>query len=474
MKVDLELLKEFASLDSPAPILACHYIDKRMKFYLVHVISVNVKEKKVVGYANGMIMDVFDQAKFNKKTTSRLEYFMGENNFTARKKIVLHTAIASKAVFSDNYSFILPPLEKFIKVGWDMTTEYGDGGRALLIHPLFHSRCLPVPDEVKAALTQALDALGQERNDWHNNCPVLDIIDPDLAPNFFFSSKSPGKHTNRLSYAWFPLDVIVGRNDSLKLLGPIHNLPPMGNTQLYHSIFTVFKKMLPGFRKLGIRKKFQDYKLQVVVKAQKYVIAPGTSYSGKWHVEGRTENIVAGGVYYCKIDKGFKKDVVVFRPKVGPESYYAKGNGIAMENEIDITEGCAIVFSNILPHKFLKLKNTTDSPLERLFLNFFIIDPTKELESTTFYWESTKALKRLKKLPTVIIAHILSFVCYLPTAAEAKQRRKSARESMMSEVSGWGFIHYGNCGDVEFIDPSANPKIIEKYDKIKGADIDNF
>ena len=65
-----------------------------------------------------------------------------------------------------------------------------------------------------------------------------------------------------------------------------------------------------------------------MVKAQKYAIAPGTSYSGKRHVEGRTENIVAEGVYYSKIDKGFEQDVIVFRPKSGPNnlnaSYYKR------------------------------------------------------------------------------------------------------------------------------------------------------
>ena len=331
-----------------------------------------------------------------------------------------------------------------------------------------------MPDSSKASLIASLEALGEERKDWHNDCPVLDIIDPDLAPNFYFASQPLGRRTTRSKYAWFPSDIIVRSDDSLKLLGPIHNLPPQSNTQLYQSILTVFRKMIPGFRKLGIGKKGQEYKVQVIVKAQKYEIAPGTSYSGKWHVEGRTENIVAGGVYYCKIDKGFEQDVVVFRPKVGPDEFYAKYNGVAMENEIEITEGCAVVFSNILPHKFLKLTNNTDSPLERLFLNFFIVDPTKKIESTTFFWESEKLLRRLKKFPTVIIAHILSFICYLPNSAEALRRRRAARESIRSEVSGWGFIHYGNSGDVQFIDSSTPKKEIGRYDRVIGSDIEKL
>ena len=303
---------------------------------------------------------------------------------------------------------------------------------------------------------------------------MLDIIDPDLAPNYNLSQNKPGKDSERKKYAWFPLDIIIRSDNSLRLLGPIHNLSPKDNTQLYHSIFTVFQKMIPGFRKLGVTKKGQECKLQVVVKAQKYLIAPGTSYSGKWHVEGRTENIVAGGVYYCKIDEGFEQDVVAFRPRSNTYGSYANSDGIGMESEIDVTEGCAIVFSNILPHKFLKLTNITDSPLERLLLNFFIVDPKKELESTTFYLEAVKALRRLKKLPTVLIDHILSFITHRPNLVEARERRKAARESMKTEDSVWGFIHYGNSKVLEFIDSSTKQSRIERYDDILGADIEEW
>ena len=262
-----------------------------------------------------------------------LQVFSWTKSLASRKKLVLHTAVVGEIEFKDDYSFVPPPIDTFIKVGWGMRVNYGDGGLKTLIYPLFVCRCLQLHVETKTTLINALDALGRKRSDWHDECPVLDIIDPDLAPNYYFTLNNTVKISERSKYAWFPLDVLVRSDESLKLLGPIHNLPPRGNTDLYKSIFTVFKKMLPGFRKLGIGQKGQDYELQVVVKAQKYVIAPGTSYSGKWHVEGRTENIVAGGVYYCKIDEGFEEDVVVFRPRVGPGTFYAETSAIPMENE---------------------------------------------------------------------------------------------------------------------------------------------
>ena len=469
-------LSEIASISTPIPVMIELHPSSRNKPdpFLMHVIKVNYYKLTVTGYSEGMIMDVFDPAAIdpNNKLVNP-EYFRGETGLKARKKILLHNTVVKSIEFGYESIFQVP-YEKFVKTGWDKQVSYGDGGRATLIYPLFYSRCLPVPREIKTALINDLSVLGRKRKDWHDECPVLDIIDPDLAPNYNISQNNPGNDSEREKYAWFPLDVIIRSDNSLKLLGPIHNLSPRGNTHLYHSIFTVFKKMIPGFRKLGILKKRQECKLQVIVKAQKYVIAPGTSYSGKWHVEGRTENIVAGGVYYCKIDEGFEQDVVVFRPRSGPDGSYAHAYGIAMESEIDITEGCAIVFSNILPHKFLKLTNITDTPLERLFLNFFIVDPKKELESTIFYLEAAKALRGLNKLPTVLIDHILSFIAYRPSLVEAKERRKAARESMKTEVSGWGFIHYGNSGDLEFIDSSTKQSRIERYDEIYGADIEEL
>ena len=472
----LDSISDEASIFSPVQAtIDFHYNYKdRPDDYAMYVIKVNAKEMTVTGYGEGVIMDLLDPAKVKAKNKLiRPEYFLGQRELSARKKLILHTAVVRYAYRTYDEDLFEVPYEKFVKVGWDECITYGDGGEASLIYPLFLSRRLQVSSEIKSNLINELLALGERRKDWHGECPVLDIIDPDLAPNYL-SKHKPGKISEREKYAWFPLDVIIRSDNSLRLLGPIHNLSPGGNTQLYHSIFTVFQKMIPGFRKLGVTKKGQECKLQVVVKAQKYLIAPGTSYSGKWHVEGRTENIVAGGVYYCKIDEGFDQDIVVFRPRQGPREGYSALHQKTIENEIDVTEGCAIVFSNILPHKFLKLTNNTDSPLERLFLNFFIIDPTKEIESTTSYWETEKALRRLKKLPTVLIDYILSFLIYRPNLTEAKERRKIVREAMMTELSGWGFITYGNSGDVEFIDYSTKPSKLERYDTIIGADVEKL
>lgn len=43
-----------------------------------------------------------------------------------------------------------------------------------------------------------------------------------------------------------------------------------------------------------------------------------------------------------------------------------------------------MVFSNTLPHRFDTLTNPTDKPLERLFMNFFIVDPAKPIIDTEY------------------------------------------------------------------------------------------
>lgn len=52
--------------------------------------------------------------------------------------------------------------------------------------------------------------------------------------------------------------------------------------------------------------------------------------------------------------------------------------------------------------------------------------------------------------------------------AKGKERRKIVRENASKELSGWGYIHYGNSGDVEFVDSfAANATRGRYYDSIE-------
>ena len=210
--------------------------------------------------------------------------------------------------------------------------------------------------------------------------------------------------------------------------------------------------MLPGFDNLNILNKDKETILQVVIKAQMYVIKPKTTYSGKWHVEGKTENIIAAGVYYLSIDKGFEKDEVLFRHLQGPDEDYASWNNIKTEYNIDIKQNKAIVFGNIMPHRFAKLENVTNRYLKRLFVNFFVVDPKNKIESTTLRGFYAKVLNEFKIRKSAKY-NLMEFLVKENFSLEkCKEMRKKVREELSKEKSGWGYLHYGNSGDVEFID----------------------
>ena len=238
---------------------------------------------------------------------------------------------------------------KFLKIGNDESVNL-NGYDCIIVSPLYFIKQLPLYTDVKTNITLQLNKLGDERKDWHEDCPVLDIIDPDLNPNYLSPtdmqalvdenrkkyleerdydeveeeeeqeniskgvlSKFPEALSLRSQYKWIPTEFLITKDLHVKLLGPIHNLPTTGNSELYANIVKVFEAMLPGFQKLNLLKENEDTILQVVVKAQRYEIKPGMKYSGKWHIEGKTENIVAAGVYYCNIDNGFQEDKLLYR-----------------------------------------------------------------------------------------------------------------------------------------------------------------
>lgn len=143
---------------------------------------------------------------------------------------------------------------------------------------------------------------------------------------------------------------------------------------------------------------------------------------------------------------------VKFRPDACPEPFYAETYQIQTSADASVKEGAAIVFGNTIPHRFRMIKNSTAEHRRRTFINFFIVDPNKPLPSTktipstdflkvvlTHY--ASKTLKI--SLPIPIATHIIKFV---PGAwgsiVEAKKFRAKAREAMIKEKTGWGWINW--------------------------------
>ncbi len=57
-------------------------------------------------------------------------------------------------------------------------------------------------------------------------------------------------------------------------------------------------------------------RLQVVVKAANYILQPGESHEGSWHVEGmKHERIVASGIYYYHTTPNLADSCLAFRQK---------------------------------------------------------------------------------------------------------------------------------------------------------------
>ena len=234
-------------------------------------------------------------------------------------------------------SYSNPPIDIssiFIKYGWDRKIHFGwdEGEDAEMLYPVYSISQLPLPNQVQTDLTSLLEELGNKLQDWNNDSTIMEIIDPDLNPNYFItkppksatkkpdgmeflqesyflkliqSNKAPlNQISNKIkSFSWFPVDILLRPDNSFGVLGEIHNLPLQGNEKLYQDLFCAFKGMLPGFRELGIFDSEKQQVVQVVVKAQKVFVREGKVFEENWHLEGGRDKVVAGGVYFVKFSR---------------------------------------------------------------------------------------------------------------------------------------------------------------------------
>lgn len=184
-------------------------------------------------------------------------------------------------------------------------------------------------------------------------------------------------------------------------------------------------------------------------------------YSGRWHTEGQTENIVAVGVYYLDVDDELEGGGLKFRPKVGPKPSYEQ---FPIDHAISsIKTGTAIVFANSIPHRFQKIRNLTcDDGRRRTFLNFFIVDPEHRIpmkSNEVILSPKDTIIETLHtwndgRLPDLVLQKIFKMLKLSSTwdnENEAKEFRSHVRRAMLDEKSGWGWINWGNTGTVEFV-----------------------
>ncbi len=202
----------------------------------------------------------------------------------------------------------------FYRLHGDRQAEFGDGGEAFLVYPVWIHEQLPISESRRKRLLTVLQQLNEERQDFHPSpSPVEDIIDPDLlscppSPAFdrnqwiarrlnqlgppdnresryFKRDIARGDYENlseheqlRDTYQWLPSEFVIDQHGKVDILTPIHHLPPLPQyRQTYGDIAHIFHAMLPMFEQLKLIKinTNKEQRLQVIVKAQSYNLKAG-------------------------------------------------------------------------------------------------------------------------------------------------------------------------------------------------------
>jgi len=417
---------------------------------------------------------------------------------------------------SSSIEFVKTDVVWILKLGKDAYLHYGDGAGCHANFPVYFTtnKLDAFGNDRRLHLLKLLWELGERTLDKHAHEPVQDLICPDLFPNRLKKVPHPWswnmdriwrqyekdqftrkygisreefdeKHAPnfpkgtalRLGYLWLPSEFVVGVDRTVEIRSAISGLERNSdNAELYASIATLFGKMVPMWAKLGLIKEDVPTNLQVVVKAQSYLLEPGVQYSGKWHREGFRENIVASGVYYAEIEDGLHGGSLKFRVAQGPNEFYAKdarGKGpngehvdiddIPTTRQLRIHEGRAVVFGNELPHRFRALSNISDKTARRTFLTFFIVDPAQRIPSTADMQIILPVRLREVVILTVRKAFNIELAGYIAdeigefrgshprTLEEAKLKREEFRAAIREDKTGFVTLGYGNSGDTTYI-----------------------
>ena len=389
-----------------------------------------------------------------------------------------------------------PAPAAFQKQGDDVgAVAFGDGGEADLSWPVWQARGL-LEEQDRLQLKALLLELAAQRHDIQQNGIVWDIIDPDcfgrripeeeraarlqqkvhaevVDASDTDDSEGEGEdwdplarwHTPRSDYLWYPTDWGLAHE---AFQSPINNLAPMRHRKLHQLLQKAVGRMLPGLReayqagKRGARTvydqpaappPFPANRLQVVVKAQQYVLPPGAQYSGRWHTEGMLEKVVAAGVFYVDVDAGLTGGDLKFRPASVPNRGYRRLN--EQLGRVNLCVPCptnsAVTFANI-PHRFLAIQNATAGAAARLFVNVFVLDTDAPLPTYAPLYRAHQVLAHhlaKHQVPHDVTAYVWGFV--EGTLLGTKALRDRARAAMIVNPSRWGDIHYGNSGHLEFL-----------------------
>ncbi|KAF7288946.1 hypothetical protein MIND_01411000 [Mycena indigotica] len=220
----------------------------------------------------------------------------------------------------------------------------------------------------------------------------------------------------------------------------------------------VYDRVLPDYEPVSLR----ESRLQVIVKLANIMLTPEKpEYGGGiWHVEGMaTESIVSTFIYYYEADNIEPCDLR-FRMGTSAPGYHGQDDYFCSSVLYGFTrnESCvqdigsvttiphrSIAFPNLYQHQVSPFKLVDPSkPGVRKILVFFLVDPTKEVVSTSdvppqqlpvlreaLLSIAREPTSRLAMLPVELIDLIAKMVPGVMTLAEAKR----VREELMQERS---------------------------------------
>ena len=241
-------------------------------------------------------------------------------------------------------------------------------------------------------------------------------------------------------YQWLPTYFTISPSGSCSISDYINNLSPRNhplNAPLYESLAKLFEQCLPfiesvysyvrtvrpkmmegtfdvfdvagttdapGSRPLDVKRySLRGQKLQVITKVVDYVLQPGQSHSGVWHVEGMShEEIVLTALYIADRDESIEGAALQFKraffldearhlfwsvPQSRPEAVEQRiHTGLTPLGTVETPKGRLIVFPNSHVHRVEEMLNSdigeNGKVAKRRIVVFFLVNPLRRIVST--------------------------------------------------------------------------------------------
>ncbi|KAI8587562.1 hypothetical protein BDZ88DRAFT_236165 [Geranomyces variabilis] len=197
-----------------------------------------------------------------------------------------------------------------------------------------------VPNDLRRDLAQSLNAIAAKgKNEFHpwTNGKVLDVIHPSFFPfvkgvshvvdhplygesededdeddEYDGETNRPPPPVRRPSlphapprispllakYHWLPSDVQVSPEGAVRFLSPIPQLDGPQHAALHAQVAALLTGCIPLWERT-LSQPLAGRRLQVVVKAVNYLLAPGQTHEGHWQLEGLPGDRILASAIYC-------------------------------------------------------------------------------------------------------------------------------------------------------------------------------